>query len=352
MALFKVDNVKVVGMGATVPKYEESNWDYDLLTEEEQKLLVKTTGIEKRRIAQSGTTTSDLCFHSAKNLLTKLDWNSNEIELLIFVSQSPDYYLPATSIILQDRLGLPKTAIAFDINLGCSGFIYGLSVISTLISTAKIKKALLFSGDVSSFSVNKNDKSTFPLFGDAGTVTALEYNSGANPLYFNLQSDGSGYEAIIIPDGGLRNPTNDESYIEHQIEKGIKRSRRNLKLEGMDIFNFSLREVAPNINNLLEYANEDKSEYDYFIMHQANKLMNESIRKKLKIELEKVPYSLAKYGNTSSASIPLTIVSELKNKLSKGKHKLILSGFGVGLSWASVLLDTNNLICTEVLEYE
>jgi len=352
MALFKVDNVKVVGMGATVPKYEESNWDYDLLTEKEQDLLVKTTGIEKRRIAQSGTTTSDLCYHSAKNLLSKLEWNSNEIELLIFVSQSPDYYLPATSIILQDRLGLPKTAIAFDINLGCSGFVYGLSVISTLISTARIKKALLFSGDVSSFSVNKNDKSTFPLFGDAGTVTALEFDSSANPLYFNLQSDGSGYEAIIIPDGGLRNPTNDESYIEHQIEKGIKRSRRNLKLEGMDIFNFSLREVAPNINNLLEYANEDKSDFDYFVMHQANKLMNESIRKKLKIEKDKVPYSLAKFGNTSSASIPLTIVSELKNNLSKGKHKLILSGFGVGLSWASVLLDTNNLICTEVLEYE
>ncbi|MCB0371014.1 MAG: ketoacyl-ACP synthase III [Flavobacteriales bacterium] len=352
MALFKVDNVKVVGMGATVPKYEESNWDYDLLTEKEQDLLVKTTGIEKRRIAQSGTTTSDLCYHSAKNLLSKLEWNSNEIELLIFVSQSPDYYLPATSIILQDRLGLPKTAIAFDINLGCSGFVYGLSVISTLISTARIKKALLFSGDVSSFSINKNDKSTFPLFGDAGTVTALEFDSSANPLYFNLQSDGSGYEAIIIPDGGLRNPTNDESYIEHQIEKGIKRSRRNLKLEGMDIFNFSLREVAPNINNLLEYANEDKSDFDYFVMHQANKLMNESIRKKLKIEKDKVPYSLAKFGNTSSASIPLTIVSELKNNLSKGKHKLILSGFGVGLSWASVLLDTNNLICTEVLEYE
>jgi 3-oxoacyl-[acyl-carrier-protein] synthase-3 len=352
MALFKVDNVKVVGMGATVPKYEESNWDYDLLTEKEQDLLVKTTGIEKRRIAQSGTTTSDLCYHSAKNLLSKLEWNSNEIELLIFVSQSPDYYLPATSIILQDRLGLPKTAIAFDINLGCSGFVYGLSVISTLISTARIKKALLFSGDVSSFSINKNDKSTFPLFGDAGTVTALEFDSSANPLYFNLQSDGSGYEAIIIPDGGLRNPTNDESYIEHQIEKGIKRSRRNLKLEGMDIFNFSLREVAPNINNLLEYANEDKSDFDYFVMHQANKLMNESIRKKLKIEKDKVPYSLAKFGNTSSASIPLTIVSELKNNLSKGKHKLILSGFGVGLSWASVLLDTNNLICTEVIEYE
>ena len=352
MALFTVNNVKIVGFSATVPKYEESNWDYDALSASEQKLLIKTTGIEKRRIAQNGTTTSDLCFHSAKELILKLGWKPQEIELLIFVSQSPDYYLPATSIILQDRLNLPKTTIAFDINLGCSGFIYGLSVISSLISTTKIKKALLFSGDVSSFSVNKNDKSTYPLFGDAATVTALEYDIKGDTLFFNLQSDGSGYEAIIIPDGGLRNPLNDESFVEYQVEKGIRRSRRNLKLEGMDIFNFSLREVATNINDLLEYANEDKANYNYFVMHQANKLMNESIRKKLNIDKEKVPYSIDKYGNTSSASIPLTIVSELRSQLNKGTNKLILSGFGVGLSWASALITTKNLICTEVLEYE
>lgn len=352
MALFKVENVKIVGMSATVPKYNESNWDYCALTKSEQELLVKTTGIENRRIAQDGTTTSDLCFNSAKELISKLGWIPQEIELMIFVSQSPDYYLPATSIILQDRLGLPKTAMAFDINLGCSGYVYGLSVISSLISTTKIKKALLFSGDVSSFSINKNDKSTYPLFGDAGTVTALEYNENSEALFFNLQSDGSGYEAIIIPDGGLRNPLNDESFVEHQIDKGITRSRRNLKLEGMDIFNFSLREVVPNINDLLTFAEKERINYDYFVMHQANKIMNESIRKKLNFDKEKVPYSLSKYGNTSSASIPLTIVSELRNILNDGSHNLILSGFGVGLSWASVLMSTSNMIFTEVLEYE
>lgn len=352
MAIFTINNIKISGISACIPKHEESNWDYDLLSESEKKLLIKTTGIEKRRVAQKGTTTSDLCFTSAKSLLEKLNYKANEIELIIFVSQSPDYYLPATSIILQNKLELPKSAIAFDINLGCSGYVYGLSVIASLMTTTKIKKALLLAGDVSSFSINKNDKSTYPLFGDAGSATLLEYHQNCSPIHFNLQSDGSGFESIIIPDGGVRNPLSENSFIEHQIEKGIVRSNRNLKLNGMDIFNFSLREVPPNINNLITYAHEDITSFDYLVMHQANKLMNESIRKKLKFESEKVPYSISKYGNTSSASIPLTIVSELNEKLKTYKNKLILSGFGVGLSWASALITTENLICTEVLEYE
>ncbi len=352
MALFSINNIKISGVSACVPIHEETNWDFDLLNENEKKLLIKTTGIEKRRVAEKGTTTADLCFTSAKTLLKKLNFKANEIELIIFVSQSPDYFLPSTSTILQDRLELPTTAMAFDINLGCSGYVYGLSVISSLMTTTKIKKALLLAGDVSSFSINKNDKSTYPLFGDAGSATVLEYDENCSQMHFNVQSDGSGHQAIIIPDGGIRNPLTKDSFIEHKIEKGIVRSDRNLKLNGTDIFNFSLREVPPNVNELVAYANEDIAEYDYFIMHQANKLMNESIRKKLKFESEKVPYSISKFGNTSSASIPLTIVSELSNKLEKGRNKLILSGFGVGLSWASALVTTNNLICTDILEYE
>lgn len=352
MALFTINNIKIIGISACVPKNEESNIEYDLLSESEIKLLIKTTGIEKRRVALPNTTTLDLCFTSAQALLEKLKYSANEVELIVFVSQSPDYYLPASSIILQDKLGLPKTAMAFDINLGCSGYVYGLSVISSLMASTKIKKALLLAGDVSSFSANRNDKSTYPLFGDAGTATLLEYDCNCPPMHFNVQSDGSGFESIIITDGGIRNPINENSFIEHQIEKGIARTNRNLKLNGMDVFNFSLREVPPNISNLLTFANEEGSSYDYFVMHQANKLMNESIRKKLKFESEKTPYSISKYGNTSSASIPLTIVSELKDKLKTTKNKLILSGFGVGLSWASALISTDNLICTDVLEYE
>ena len=349
MALFSIPHVKISGVSACVPKGSLSNHDYDKLTERERAMLIKTTGIEERRVANEGVTTSDLCFEAGEKLIAELGWKKEEIQLLIFVSQSRDYFLPATAIILQDRLGLPKTTLAFDISLGCSGYVYGLSVISSLMANARIGKALLMVGDISTFSLNENDKSTYPLFGDAGTATALEFDEEAYPMHFNLQSDGSGFEAIIIPDGGLRNPLSDESYKDREIEKGITRNARNLSLNGLDVFDFSLREVAPNIRELYEYTNTSESDYDYFVFHQANKLMNETIRKKLKIESEKVPYTLKEYGNTSSASIPLTIVSKIRNA-TNGELNHIFSGFGVGLSWGSVAVRTNNLVCPEIIE--
>ncbi|MBL1233599.1 MAG: ketoacyl-ACP synthase III [Flavobacteriales bacterium] len=352
MAVFKVENISIKGISACVPKQEESNWDYNALTDQEKKLLIKTTGVVKKRIADNKTTTSDLCYTAAQELLKKTHCKAEQIELLVFVSQSPDYFLPATSVILQNKLGLPKTTIAFDINLGCSGYVYGLSIISSLISTTKIKKALLLTGDVSSFSIDKKDKSTYPLFGDAGSATLIEYNESSSPIYFNAQSDGAGFESIIIPDGGIRNPLTAQSFNDFEVSKGIVRSKRSLTLNGENIFNFSLREVPPNVKELIDFAQFDIENVDFFIMHQANKLMNEAIRKKLGIPPEKVPYSLEKYGNTSSASIPLTIIDKLNQPLSKGKKHLILSGFGVGLSWASALIYTENLICTEVINYE
>jgi len=350
MALFSIPHIKLSGISACVPKRSESNIDYDWISEQERALLIKTTGIENRRIAATNLTTSDFCYAAAEKLIDELKWRKEEIEIIIFVSQSPDYLLPATAIILQDRLNLPKTALAFDISLGCSGFIYGLSTIASLMTNAKIKKGLLLTGDVSSSSLNRKDKSTYPLFGDAGTATALEYDKNAAPMFFNLQSDGAGYKTIIITDGGTRQQLTPESYIDVEIEKGIVRSRKNLVLDGLEVFNFSLREVGPNIKELLDSNSTDIEDYDYFVFHQANKLMNETIRKKLKIEPEKVPYSLNKYGNTSSASIPLTIVSELSEKIKNSTTHFLMSGFGVGLSWGSATLKTSNLVCPPVIE--
>ena len=200
MALFSVPNIKIAGISACVPKTSVSNLEYENISLKERELLIKTTGIKERRVADNGVTTSDLCYKAAKKLIEELHWEKEEIEILIFVSQSRDYFLPATAIILQDKLGLPKTTIALDISLGCSGYVNGLSVIASLMTTSKIKKGLLMVGDISTFSLNPKDKSTYPLFGDAGTVTALEYDTKANDLQFNLQSDGSGHETIIIPD--------------------------------------------------------------------------------------------------------------------------------------------------------
>src|ERR1700722_8093085 len=350
MAFFSIDNVSIKGIAGAVPKGELSNWDYTHITEPERKLLIKTTGVEKRRItAKSGITTTDLCMGAAEKLLDETNTSKADIEILVFVSQTPDYFLPASSITLQNRLGLSKTCMAFDINLGCSGFVYGLSVISSLISQGKFKKGLLLCGDISSAGPPEEDKSVFPLFGDAGTATLMEYNTSADKMNFSLQSDGSGYEAIIVREGGMRKPFTVDSFTMVEKEKGISRASRNLELNGMAVFDFSVSEVPKNINEFFKTTGTGPESYDYFVMHQANLLMNETIRKKLKFPSEKVPYTLSKYGNTSSASIPLTITPELKEKVS-GATRFLASGFGVGLSWATVSFNTKGLVCPEIIE--
>ncbi|GAB4134543.1 MAG: ketoacyl-ACP synthase III [Bacteroidia bacterium] len=345
MAIFSTSGARIAGIAAAVPSTAIHNSDYDLISESERKLLIKTTGIASRHITDSGLTTADLCFEAAESIIKNLNWSKDEIDLVVLVTQSPDHFLPASAIILQDRLGLRKTTAAFDISLGCSGFVYGLSVVSSMMSTGGFRKALLLAGDISSAGVNTKDKSTYPLFGDAGTATAIEYY-GDYHITFNLQSDGSGKDAIIIPDGGLRHPIDEKTFIEEQPESGIIRHRRNLWLNGLDVFNFSVTEAPRNIKALMEHLSIGEKDVDYFVMHQANKLMNETIRKKLKFPEEKTPYTLEQFGNTSSASIPLTIAAACKeNNLHR---KWLLAAFGVGLSWGSCYLETEGLICPPV----
>lgn len=349
MAIFQVPNINIAGISACVPQEEYNNHNYDWISEKERETLIKTIGVERKRHAKKGTTTSDLCFVAADNLINELNWDRSEIDLLIFVSQSRDYIIPSTACLLQEKLLLSKRCIAFDVSLGCSGYVYGLSVIGSMMATGSIKKGLLLTGDISTLNTSFKDKSAFPLFGDAGTATAVELSNNSNPMSFNLQTDGSGYDAIIIPDGGIRNFADKEtSFTYHKIADGIIRNKFNIALDGIKVFNFSLREVKPNINKLFNKYDLSTDDIDYFVFHQANKLMNETIRKQLKVEPEKVPSSLNEYGNTSSASIPLTIVSKLADEVRNSKLTMLFSGFGVGLSWGSVILNTENIVCPSV----
>ncbi|MEI7490624.1 MAG: ketoacyl-ACP synthase III [Bacteroidota bacterium] len=350
MALFSIPGVSIAGIAAAVPKHVEYNRDYSWISEKERESLIKNIGVESRHVAKKGVTTSDLCFAASNQLLDNLNWKRDEIELLIFVSQSRDYLVPTTACILQDRLGLPHSCLAFDIGLGCSGYIYGLSTAAGMMQQGSIRKALLMVGDISTTTTTYRDKSTYPLFGDAGTVTALEYNRDASPMSFNLQTDGSGYKALIIQDGGIRNIITKKSFDVRKYSKGIHRNRLNLELDGIEVFNFSLREVVPNIKALLQYTNVNLEGIDYLVFHQANRLINETLRKMLKMEPGKVPYSLREYGNTSGASVPLTMVTQLRDQLIQGKLNLLLSAFGVGLSWGSALIGTERIICPPVME--
>ena len=272
----------------------------------------------------------------------------NEIGALLFVSQSSDYVLPATACILQDRLGLSKECFATDVSLGCSGWVYGLSMALGLLGVNKVKKALVLCGDAKKRSIVANQLRD-PLFGDAGTATAVEYHEGAEGFRFHFGTDGSGFDAIITPDMGSRSPVTEKSFVFEEYE-GKPSCRLMTRMKGMDVFSFGITTAPKTVKILAEHYGFNYLDYDYFVFHQANMKMNDRIAKKLKLAPEKVPSCMYRFGNTSSASIPLTIVGELRGKFENKPTKFICCGFGVGLSWGTVAFETNNIVVSQLVE--
>jgi len=352
MAFQEIKNVKISGISACVPKHIEDNRNLSLFgDQDEMNKFIDTTGIVQRHtVGNQDICSSDLCYEAAKKLIKELNWEKEEIDCLIFVSQTPDYMLPATSCILQGKLGLSKDCFAMDISLGCSGWVYGLSTITSLLSSGNMKKALLLVGDTVTVTKSPLDKSTYPLFGDAGTATAVEYDLGNDGMKFNTGTDGEKYKNIIIRDGGFRNFFTEDSLKIKEREPGIFRNNLQSFLHGQNVFIFGITRAPKSIKSLLERYEINKEDIDFYIFHQANLLMTEMIRKKIKVKPEKVPYSLNEYGNTSSASIPLTMVTRLSEILKKGKHKNLGCSFGVGLSWGSVVFETSDLVCPDIIE--
>jgi 3-oxoacyl-[acyl-carrier-protein] synthase-3 len=351
MANFSINNIKMTGIGVAVPKERKLNLENPYFEKEEVLKFINTTGVSEFRVAPANITTSDLGFKAATKLLEEMKIDKSEIDVLIFVSQTPDYLnIPNTAPILQDKLNLSKSCIAFDLPLGCSGFVYGLSTIVAYMQNSAFRKGLLICGDTASKSINKRDKSSSLLFGDAAAAALFEKTSNLAKIFFNMGTDGSGYDSIIINDGGFRNPYNSKSLIEDDYGNGIIRNKCQLVLEGMDVFSFGISQAPKTVKELYAFANIDNEHVDYAIFHQANLMMNEMIRKKLKLDKEKVPYSLEKFGNTSSASIPLTMVTKLADELKSGSKRLLMCGFGVGLSWATCYLETEKLIVIDLIE--
>jgi 3-oxoacyl-[acyl-carrier-protein] synthase-3 len=353
MAYINIKRSLIKGVCVSVPKNVVSNWDYEVVPEEDREKFINGIGIEKRHVTDYNTTTSDLCFNAAGHLIEKLKWNKSDIELLVFVSQTPDYKMPATSCVLQDRLGLPTSCMTIDISQGCSGYVYGLSVVGSLLSVGSIKKALLLAGNTQSKNVNYEDQSAYPLFGDAGSATAIEFSEdNYDEMKFHFATDGSGKNTIIIPDGGYRNPVTQESFTIEEFDGGIKRNRLNLKMEGDDTFSFVISEVPKAINRLLEYYNINKDDLDYYLLHHASKFTCERLRKKMKFEPDKTPLILKDYGNSSNASIPLLFTTVLREKVMNERLRCMISGFGVGLSLGVGVISLGNLECSDLIMYE
>jgi len=351
MAFLEFKNVRIAGISAGVPKNVASNLhpsDQDNISHEyTPEEYVKTTGVEERRVS-SVLTTSDLSYAAAEQLIKDLGWNKEDIGALIFVSQTPDYILPATACILQDRLGLSKECFAEDISLGCSGWVYGLSTALGLLGEDKVKKALILCGDAKKRFLIDNLLRD-PLFGSAGTATAVEYCEGAGNVQFHFGTDGSGFDAIITPDMGSRNPVTTDSFKMEEYE-GKPSMRLMTRMKGMDVFSFGITTAPKTVKKIAEHFGFDYLDYDYYIFHQANMKMNNMIVKKLKLPIEKVPSCMYHFGNTSSASIPLTIVGELKGKFENKPTKFLCCGFGVGLSWGTVAFETNNIVVSNLVE--
>ncbi len=353
MAFLEVKHVAIKGVAAAVPKRKEYNKDFSKLSEGQLEQYIKTVGVRERRCAiHDGTLcTSDLCCEAAEKLLSELCWNREEIGLLVFVSHTQDYKLPSTACILQNRLGLSKETMSFDVPLGCSGFVYGLGIAGSLVSHGLIKKALLLVGNTQSVYASPEDKSTALLFGDAGSAIALEYDEKLHEsIKFHYQTDGAGFDKLIVPDGGCRHPFNEHSADMEDFDEGIRRSRLHEKMDGGAVFSFAFFNVPKSLKALIKEYAIDVDKVDYLLLHQTNKFMLDSIRKKLNFPEEKAPNNIDRFGNTSGTSIPLLMVTELRAALQNQELSHLCCGFGVGLSLGSTYFTTDRIIVPELIE--
>ena len=350
MATIRYKGVGIRAVAACVPKRVMRNEDLtDLLSPEEIGKTIAHIGIRERRYADDDVCASDLCQRAAEQLLDDYPIAKADIGALIFVSQTPDYHQPATSPLLQHKLGLSTSTLCMDVNLACSGFVYGLSMAYAYASTDGIDNVLLLVGETMSKTVSQHDKVSTPLFGDAGTATLISKGDFPESV-FSLHSDGSGSDVIKMAYGGYRHPSCQKGFEELTDGDGNVRTGEQFFMDGMDVFNFGMRVEPRDIKDLLKACGMTIDDVDLLIYHQANRFMTDFFSKRLKISLAKTPYCLDRYGNTSSASIPLTIVSELKDNY-PNRQRVIVSGFGAGLSWASAMIDLRQCHISPITEY-
>lgn len=306
--------------------------------------IEEKTGIRIRRIAADHECASDMGICAVEKLFaSNNDCVRKDIDYLLFCTQSPDYFLPSSACLMQDRLGLSKTCAALDFNLGCSGYVYGLGLAKGLIETGQASNVLLVTAETYSKHIHPKDKSVRTLFGDAAAVTWLqqfnsikEYGQLIGPFVYG--TDGSGGNNLIVPTGGMRQPRTQNSGLLYEDESGSIRSLDNLYMNGSEIFTFTLNTVPQALDQLLTHAGLEMEQIDLFVFHQANKFMLEYLRKKLKICETKFFTSFRNYGNTVSSTIPIALKdAHLQGKLKTG-DLIALVGFGVGYSWAATLI--------------
>ena len=335
-------------IACAVPAREVDNQAYEpLLGTEGLEKFAAMTGIRTRHHADERQTPADLAQAAIRAIFKSGKARPEEIDVFVFISQMPDYILPATACVLHGRLGLKKTCMAFDVNLGCSGYVYGLAIAAALLA-APGAKALVCGGDCISQLTSPRDKSAAPLFGDAGFATVLEKSDVPGVAGTGFWTDGTGARAILGPAGQRRHPHGNAEL--RVFGEGIWRGDQHLALNGTDVFTFTITEVPRAIEETLQSAQVARESIDLLVMHQANLYILKTIAKKLAIPMDKVPVSLDRYGNTSSASIPLTLCDALAGRTTPNPVRALLAGFGVGLSWGTAVVDIDPGVCLPILQ--
>lgn len=350
MASVRVENVAIRGIVSAVPDRVRT-WEQDAeqFGLEEMKRVVSNIGVTRRAIAEH-LCTSDLCQVAAENLLAKLGWAKDSIDVVIMVTQTPDYPSPSTACLVQNRMGLPTSVIAFDINLGCSGYTYGLMVISSLLAGGKLKRALLLAGDTISRCASPFDRAVVPLFGDGGSATAIEVSEGAPPMVFNAGTDGSGGKHLHTLAGGGKHVLQKSDHDLTLRRDGVTRSNLHTYMNGAEVLTFAIQSVPPLIQATLAAAEWTEADLDFYVFHQASRFMLKTIARCLRIPSTspKMVHGLDGYGNTSAASIPVAICDQLA-QLNETTRKVILVGFGIGWSWCAAAMQLGPIYAPPVI---
>ena len=350
MTSVRIEGVKLVGLVNAIPDRIRT-WEDDakVFGVEEMQRVIKNTGVTKRSVADH-LCTSDLCHAAALRLLELTGWSKDSIDVVVMVTQTPDYPSPATACLLQNRLGLPVTVAAFDVNLGCSGYTYGLWVVSSLLAAGKLKRALLLAGDVVSRAAAPTDRAVVPLFGDAGSATALESNPEAPPMVFEMGTNGSGGVHLHTLAGASKHPITAIDLVSAERKDGVVRSNQHTYMNGAEVLTFAMMGVPPMIEALRKAVGWAPTDVDYYVFHQASRFMLKNIGRILRIPPtgKQLVIGLEGYGNTSSASIPMAINDQLM-ELTTTKRKVVMAGFGIGWSWCAVAIELDPILMTDMI---
>ncbi len=354
MPLTCIEHVSVLGIAGSVPKQVVDSSAYtglfpDLKTFDR---VIKSTGIRQRRVLSEDKGSLELGIAAASHLLEELKVDRAEIDLVINVSQTTNFRQPGNAPLLQEALGLSRNTAAFDINIGCAGFVYGMSVAASMLKALSLGRVLLVVAEVPTRMVSAEDKITAHLFGDAGAAVLIERDQGAGPIYASLNTDGEGSKHLNIKGGGYLFPSSHETLSVADQADGTRRSAEHLYMDGLEVFKFTLKEVVSDIQDLMRFADVSLDQISHLILHQANQLILGHLAAKLAIDDQKVLISLDKFGNTSSVSIPLTIAHCLTSGLDSTQTNgiAVLSGYGSGLSWGSMIMDLKNTAICGVSE--